>query len=335
MSLKEIAIMTKLSIATVSHALNNTRSVSSKNKEIILEAAKKIGYKPNMAAKALKTNKSKTIALIIPRVAPGRSTNYFYMDIIAGANACIDEKRYSLIIGTYPELHKDHSPISIRILENKWVDGVLVVPNSMERSNIKEIENINVPIVLIDRKLKESSFDFVVSNNESGAYKAIDLMYKKGRRKIALVATMLRTSASYERYIGYKKYLYDFGMEEDKNLIILNEDQSIESGMRSAEQIVKLGADGVLVIDNILSMGIFRYFKKHGICMPSDISLIGYDNYDWMEDLNPSLTAVAQKPYEMGYKAANILIDRLNNANSSNEQISIILDSEVVCRQSH
>jgi len=335
MSLKEIAKMTNLSTATVSYALNGTRSVSAKNKQLIFEAAKKIGYRPNMAAKTLKTNKSKTIALIIPRVAPGRPTNYFYMDIIAGVNAFIDQNKYSLIIGTYSELSGQSAPISASILENKWVDGVLLVPNSMDRECIKQIENINVPLVLIDRRIKDSNIDFVVSDNENGTYKALELMYKKGRRRIAFVSTMLRTSASYDRYIGYQKFLQDSKLELDKNLIFLNVEQSIACGMKSAERAVAAGADGIFAIDTMLTMGVFRYFKQNNICIPEDISLIGYDNYNWMEDLSPALTVVAQKPYEMGYKAATILIDWLRGSTSPHKSTSYILDTELICRESH
>jgi LacI family transcriptional regulator len=335
MGLRQIAEMTNLSVATVSHALNGTRSVSKKNKQLVIEAAEKIGYRPNMAAKTLKTNKSRTIAQIIPRVAPGRTTNYFYLDIIAGANAFIEQNNYSSIIGTYSELPNEYdSPISANILKNKWVDGVLLVPNRMDRECIKQVEDTNVPLVLVDRKINDSNIDFVISDNENGTYKALELMFNKGRKRIAFVSTMLHTSASYDRYIGYRKFLNDFGLELDNNLIILNKEQSIECGMESARHAIEFGADAVFVTDTILTMGTFRYFKKNGILIPDEISLIGYDNYDWMEDLDPSLTVVAQKPYEMGYKAANILIDWLKNPDS-HESKAYKLDTELICRKSH
>lgn len=334
MSLKWISEMTGLSIATVSHALNGTRAVSPENKAKVLEAAKKIDYRPNMAAKTLKTNKSDTIALVIPRVEPGKPTNYFYMDVIAGVHACLNENKYSLIICAYQETKKDGSVLSLGILEKHWVDGVLLVPNSMERQSIAEIEKTNVPIVLIDREINDSMYDFVVSDNEKGAFEAVKLMHEKGKRRIAFVGSMLRTSASYKRYLGYKKCLVEFGFPENRDLIILNEQQSIENGMKSAEHLMNANADGVLVSDNILTIGVFRYFKKHGICMPEEISLIGYDDYEWMEDVEPSITTVSQKPYEMGYRAAGILISRLQNRGPQ-ERICSMLETKLMQRKSH
>ena len=313
MSLIEISRMTKLSIATVSHALNGTRAVSAESKSKVLKAAKKIGYRPNMAARILKTNKSKTIGLAIPRVERDKATNYFYMDIVAGVHARLEEEGYSLIIGTYRESSGDGALFSLDILERQWADGLLVVPRSMEERSIQEIVKSGVPFVLIDREIKSSSYGSVVSDNKKGSFEAVKLMCEKGKRKIAFVGSMLRTSASYARFVGYKKCLFEFGLPENKDTIVLNEQQSIENGMKSAARLLEAGVDGIFVSDNILTIGVFRYLKKAKVRIPGDVSLVGYDDYEWMDDVDPAITTVRQKPYEMGYRAAGMLLDRLHD----------------------
>ncbi|GEM_PF-537235 len=339
MSIREIAKITGLSTATVSHALNGTKNVSIKNKQKILEAAKSIGYRPNIAAKVLKTNRSKTIALVIPRVEPMKTTNYFYMDIIAGVDARFINDGYFLIIGTYQEAleEKSRSLFSLEILKNRWVDGLLLVPNSMDRSSIMEIKNTSIPLVLIDRRIKDANYDFVVSDNENGAYNAVQLMCQKNRKKIAFVGSMLRTSASYERYLGYARCLNEYGLNIDKNLIIYNEQQSIENGMNSAAHLLSAGIDGIFVSDNILLMGVYRHLKQRGIQIGKDISLVGYDDYEWMQDVDPPITTVKQNPFKMGYIAANVLIERLHNemVSKSEKRQNLFLNTELILRRSH
>ncbi len=326
--------MTNLSIATVSHALNGTRAVSKESKKKVLKAAREIGYRPNLAARTLKTKKSKTIGLAIPRVERGKATNYFYMDIVAGVHARLNEGHYSLIIGTYQESNRDDALFSLDILEKRWADGLLVVPNSREEKSIRQIVKSGVPFVLIDREVKGASSAYVVSANEKGAYEAVRLMFEGGKRKIAFVGSMLRTSASYDRFLGYKRCVAEFDGAVGKDAVILNEQQSIESGMTSAARLVAAGFDGIFVSDNILTIGVFRYLKQNKVRIPGDVSLIGYDDYDWMNDVEPAITTVRQKPYEMGYRAAGMLLERLENPDSRKRQ-RLVLDTELVLRNSH
>jgi LacI family transcriptional regulator len=313
MSIRKIAEMTGLSTATVSHAINGTRAVSSESKKRVLEAAAEIGYRPNMAAKFLRNKKSKTVVLIMPGVRPGMPTNYFYMDVMAGVHARLDEEGYSLIITTYDEPLKENRSFSFGILEKQWCEGLLVVPNTAELGCIEQVLSSGLPYVLIDRKIGGFDCDYVISDNEKGSYEAVKLMYEGGKRKIAFVGSQLLTSASHDRYLGYKRCMTEFGLPDDRALVLLNSQLSIENGMRSGALLAKEGADGVFVSDN---------------------SLIGYDDYEWMNDVEPAITRVKQKPYEMGYKAAALLLERLNDR-IHDERRSHTLDTVLVQRGSH
>ena len=334
MSIRKIAEMTNLSTATVSHVINGTRAVSQKSKTKVLAAAEKIGYRPNMAAKFLRTNKSKTVVFIMPGVNLGMPTNYFYMDVLAGIQARLEEDEYSLIITAYEEHLKDGHSFSFRILEKQWYDGLLVVPSSVDFACIGQIQGCGLPFVLIDRKIEGSTCDYVTSNNEEGSYQAVKLMYESGKRKIAFVGSQLRTSASHDRFLGYKRCLAEFGLPDDGALVVLNDHLSIENGMKSGALLDSKGIDGVFVSDNILTIGVFRHFKGMGQRIPEDISLIGYDDYEWMNDVEPAITVVKQKPYEMGYEAAAMLLERLSNPDLKERRFRI-LDTVLVQRESH
>jgi LacI family transcriptional regulator len=334
MSLRKIAEMTGLSTATVSHAINGTRAVSLESRKRVLEAAAAIGYRPNMAAKFLRNKKSKTVVLIMPGVRPGMHSNYFYMDVMAGVHARLDEDEYSLVITTYEEPLKENRPFSFGILEKQWCDGLLVVPNTAEPGCIEQILGSGLPYVLIDRRIGGFDCDYVISDNEKGSYEAVKLMYEKGRRKIAFVGSQLRTSASHDRYLGYRRCLSEFGLPDDRALVLLNGRLSIEDGMRSGALLAEEGADGVFVSDNILTIGVFRYLKGAGRRIPGDISLIGYDDYEWMNDVEPAITSVRQRPYDMGDTAAAALLERLNDRGPDGRRAHT-LDTVLVLRGSH
>jgi len=333
-SIRKIAEMTGLSTATVSHAINGTRAVSSESKKKVLDAAAEIGYRPNLAAKFLRNKKSKTIAMIMPGVRPGMPSNYFYMDIMAGAHARLDEDEYSLIITTYEEPLREGQSLSVGILGKQWCDGLLVVPNRSDPSCLKQILDSGLPYVLVDRRIDDFSCDYVISNNEKGSYEAVKLLYERGKRKIAFVGSRLRASASRDRYMGYKRCIAEFGLPDDRSLVLLNDYLSIEDGMKSAALFLKEGADGVFVLDNILTIGVFRYLKNLSIPIPERIGLIGYDDYEWMNDVEPPITRVKQQPYEMGYKAATLLLERLSGRDSGDKKC-LLLDTVLVQRGSH
>jgi Transcriptional regulators len=334
MSIRKIAEMTGLSTATVSHAINGTRAVSSESKKKVLEAAAAIGYRPNIAAKFLRNKKSKTVAMIMPGVRPGLPSNYFYMDILAGAQARMEEDEYSLIITTYEEPLRDDQSLSCGILEKQWCEGLLVVPNRTTRACLDHVVESGLPYVLVDRKIDDFACDYVISNNEQGSYEAVKLMYERGRRRIAFVGSKLRASASRDRYLGYKRCLAERGLPYDGDLVFLNDQLSIESGVRSGARLREAGADGVFVLDNILTIGVLRHLKEAGRRVPEDISLVGYDDYEWMSDVEPPITCVKQRPYEMGYQAASLLLERLCGRGGEGPR-SIALDTILIERGSH
>ena len=178
MGLKEIARMTGLSITTVSHALNGTRAVSQKSMALIRDAVAKTGYRPNGAAQALKTQRTNMIALIIPSTEPNNSTNCFFFDVLGGVKQTLQEQGYDLIVSTYSENDPHFLLGGIPVLQKNWIDGVLFVPGSRRR--VECLTGVDVPVVLIDRRLDGVSLPFVGSDNEQAAVRAIELLAQTG-----------------------------------------------------------------------------------------------------------------------------------------------------------
>lgn len=332
MSLKKIAQITGLSTATISHVLNGTRQVSQESREKVLEAANEIGYRPNLAARMLRTQKSNTIALVIPGVEPKQSTNYFFMDVITGVRNKLMEVDYDLIVSTYGEPKGEKDLRALQVFKKQWVDGILIVPDRKNSEHIQQINNLDIPYVLIDRRIEGDRFSSVDSNNEKGAFEAVKLLVDSGKRRIGFVGGRMLTSSGYGRFLGYKKAISDIGLEFDENILVSNDSFSIEKGVQSAQKLMEHGADGIFAADNLLTMGVLKYLMQNKIKVPDEVGIVGYDDYDWMEMTNPPLTTVKQQAYQMGYTAAEILIRKLNGF-EGNEKI--VLDTKLVIRESH
>ncbi len=331
MSLKKIAEMTGLSIATVSHALNGTRAVSEDSREKVLNAAKVVGYRPNMAARMLRTQKSNTIAIIIPSDINNTNANYFYMDVIMGVRKKMFETQYELIVSTYdPHGGVQQSLPSARVLRQHWVDGVIVVPSSHSQRQIRSIREMGLPYVLLDRRSDDES-SCVTSNNKKGVADAVRLFVRCGKRRIGFIGGT-GSATGQQRHAGYLEALGELGLPADDALICLSPSYSLAVGEEQARKLVANGVDAILAADNVMMMGALRALKSSGVRIPEDIGLIGFDDFDWMGMVSPPLTTVRQQAYQMGYIAAEVLMRKLGGM-ETNEVI--VLDTALVVRESH
>lgn len=333
MSIKTIAQMTGLSITTVSHALNGTRTVSQHSKQLVEEAVKKIGYKPNLAAQMLKTNRSHIIALIIPSTEPNNSTNCFFFDVLNGAREQLHASGYDLMVATYSEQEGEKHLANLQVLEKRLVDGVLLVPFDRDAASLTEIRSLGIPIVLVDRRVENCSLPSVYSDNLEGARKVVHLLAQSGRKRIAFLCGNCEFSTSYDRHLGYLQGMRETGLPIDEHLIFINQPYQLDTGRDIAPMLLQNGIDAVFSANNVLLMGILQYFSEHGISVPHDVSVVGFDDYDWMNITPSPVTATFQNPYRMGCEAARLMLETLEGKDTHNRRIT--LPCELVLRESH
>lgn len=334
MSLKKIASMTGLSISTISHAINGTRAVSAESREAVLAAAKEIGYRPNVAARMLRTQRSNAIALIIPNGETNPNASYFYMDVIMGVRRKMVEVGCELIVSTY-DMHGrgDKGIGALQVLRNQWIDGVILVPSAESDKQISVLtDELDLPFVLLDRRASKYEYSCVDSDNEGGAQDAVHLLASCGRRRIGYIGGGLGTSTGRQRLSGYKRALEEIGHTVDDSLIQLHGTFSIEQGMQAAEKLVENGADAIFAADNTMMMGAIRYLNERAITIPDQVAVIGFDDFDWMEITNPPITTIRQQATQMGYIAAEMLLRKLNGMDSNEK---IVLSTRLVMRRSH
>src|SRR5574338_17017 len=254
MTIKRIAEMTGLSTATVSHVLNGKRKVSEVSREKVLLAAREIDYRPNLAAQMLRKQKSNTIALVIPTDELNRNANFFYMDVLLGIRKKLAETDYFVIITNYDaSAESERSLRAVQLLKKQWVDGIILVPSSRSPNQLSVLREMGVPFVLLDRRVDGSNYSCVDSDNEGGAYEAVSLLARSGKKKIGFIGGGLRVTSGSKRLSGYKKAIRDCGFDYIDDYVLLADHLSIENGRLNARDLLKRGVDGIFVSDNVLT----------------------------------------------------------------------------------
>lgn len=333
MTIKKIAEMTGLSIATVSHVLNGKRKVSDGSREKVLLAARQIGYRPNMAAQMLRTQKSNTIALVIPTDESNRNANFFYMDLLLGIRKKLTETDYYVIVSNYgPSGESERSLRAVRVLQKQWVDGIILVPSSRNPNQLSVLKEMEIPFVLVDRRVDGSDFSCVDSDNETGAFEAVSLLARSGKKKIGLIGGALVNTTGANRYNGYKKAIASLGFDYEDEFIYLANQFSVENGRLAARELLQRGVDALFVSDNVLTMGALSELNRQGIKIPDQLGIIGFDDFDWMDMITPPLTTVKQQAYQMGYVAAEMMLRKLGGMDVNEK---VMLDTCIILRKSH
>ena len=305
-TIKDVAKYAGLSIATVSKYLNGG-NVLEENRKKIEEAIRVLNFRVNELARGLKTNCTMTVGVLIPSLE-----NIFFTSIISKIENILLQHGYSTIVCNYRESSKLEK-IKLEFLVNKMVDGIIMVPHGEEVSHIQELRNKNIPVLLIDRMLKDVECDVVMSDNLNAAYNAVEQLIVRGHRRIGIIGGPEKVYTTQERIKGYIRVHEDYALDIDEDLIKYG-GYDIESGYRILEEFMEMAnpPTGIFVTNYEMTLGAIMAINKNNIKMPDQISLIGFDNIQLAKVVKPSLSIVVQPMDEIGETAAAILLSRLN-----------------------
>jgi LacI family transcriptional regulator len=326
-TIKDVAKYTGLSIATVSKYLNGKR-VLEKNKILIDEAIEALGFQVNEMARGLKTNRSMTVGILIPNLE-----NIFFTSIISHVENILIQHRYSTIICDYredPKLAEE----KINFLVNKMVDGIIMVPKSANIESINQVINKGIPVIFIDRLLKGVKCDVVLSDNLNASYDAVEQLIIRGHRRIGIICGPKDIYTSQERLKGYLRVHEDYALGIEKDLILYG-NYDIESGYQLLIHLAEMKnpPTAVFVTNYEMTLGAIMAINERNIKVPDQLSIIGFDNINMAKIVKPPLSIVVQPMKEIGEKAAEVLLSRLQGEN--NGEYSIYrLKTEVLIKES-
>ncbi|MEP7268115.1 MAG: LacI family DNA-binding transcriptional regulator [Saprospiraceae bacterium] len=327
----DLARELNVSIATVSRALKNDPVVNKKTKKKIIELAEKKGYRTNYFAKGLRTQKTNTLGVIIPRL-----NSYFMSTVIAGMESIANKAGYNLIISQSTEVWGKEIESANTMFMNR-VDGLLVsLANDSE--NLKHFDPFlskKTPVIFFDRTEEQSIFTNIVLDNEQAAIDATQHLIEQGCKTIVHLSVNAPRSVYKARLSGYKKALRQNKIEFDDKLVIKG-NLSIEFGQEAGQIIysMKKRPDGVFAANDSSAVGCMMYLKQKGIAVPQDIAIVGFNNDLISKVIEPNLTTINYPGYEMGELAASQMISHLNGSFSLQKTKTILLHHELIIRKS-
>lgn len=305
-TIKDISKATELGYATISAYLNGVK-VRPKNRNLIEKAIKDLNYVRNEYARGLKTHRSMTIGVLIPELS-----NLFSTSIISIMEDILREKGYGIIVcdcKSDQEIEKK----SLQFLMSKMVDGLIVIPVSIDGKVFQEVLDRKLPIITIDRLTDNNDIPYIIINNREVSRKAIDYLIECGHRNIALITGNMNVYTARERRLGYEESLDNNGIF---NLnYIYDGNLSIEGGYLAMKEIVSNHREvtALFVTNYEMSIGAIIAINELGKKIPEDYSFIGFDNMQLSKVFNPKLATINQPIDEIGRKSAETLLNMIDN----------------------
>ncbi|MBE9469307.1 MAG: LacI family DNA-binding transcriptional regulator [Bacteroidetes bacterium] len=329
-TIKDIAKELNISPSTVSRALTDHPNISAKTKLAVNKLAKKLHYKPNAVALSLRNTKTNTIGLVIPGII-----HHFFSSVISGIEYYANDKHFNVMICQSNESYEKEIT-GVQTLIDSRVDG-LIVSMSKETNkfeHFKSIAEYGLPLVFFDRVCEKIETDRVIVDDMKGAFEAVEYLISTGCKRIAHLCGPEGLLISQNRLKGYLQALKQHNIPQDNNLII-NCD-TYEKALECTNSLLSLKnpPDGIFAVNDLTAVGAMKVIKNNGLKIPEDISIIGFTNDVVASFVDPSLTSVNQKGYEMGKTAAELLINRINNNEENYSAITKIIKTNLVIRDS-
>lgn len=327
----DIAAALNISAATVSRGLKNHPAIKQATKDKIFAEAERLGYRFNTFARNLRTRRTYTIGVIVPRL-----NSMFMSDALAGMEKISNEAGYELIISQSLETVEKEMKNAITMFNNR-VDGLLVslAYTTTGIDHFKRFMDKNIPLIFFDRVFEHPNCPNIIINNYKAAYELTMHLIQQGARHILHVAGNLHRNVYSQRFKGYKDALSDQGISFREDWLIIN-NLSADDGIQTAEYIHSLPEKphAVFVANDTCAVACMQELKRNGIRIPEDILVAGFNNDPIATVVEPNLTTVNYRGHEMGQVAAKTLINLLDNNGERDTAATLVLRHELIIRES-
>ena len=325
----DIAKMLEISPSTVSRALNNHPDVKIKTKERIRKIAKKLQYSPNTIAQSLKNNRTTTIGVIIPEIK-----HDFFSSAISGIEEIAYHSGYTIIVCQSNESY-EREVLNTSMLMRNRVAGVIVSISQNTRSceHFKNLLKRKIPLVFFDRVCDDIEASKVVIDDYKSAFDAVAFLVNRGYKKIAHFAGPQGVGVYEKRLKGYADAIRENNIPFINGLL-LHVGLHIGDGYEAMDSLFKskLIPDAIFTVNDPVALGACKRIKEAGLKIPNDIAVLGFSNNIITSIVDPSLTTVDQFPFEMGRKAAELLIQTIEN--NLTKPKTIIMNTKLIVRES-
>ncbi|MFD1775881.1 LacI family DNA-binding transcriptional regulator [Paenibacillus rhizophilus] len=316
-TIKDVARKADVSIATVSRVLNNLPGYSDKTKQKVYQAIEEIGYQPNAIARGLINKRTHTIGVMFPSVSSA-----FSSDILQGIEEFAHDHNYSVVVCNTDSDGK-RTMKYLQVLREKQIDGLIFSSEVLKKEYYAVLERMQIPVVLISSESRFSKVPYVKVDDYQAAFDAVEYLILKGHRKIAMISgTKNDTIAGIPRVEGYKKALEEHGIPFKPSYLAYG-DFGFLSGCNAMEALLKTASDctAVFAASDEMAIAALTVAAKHGLKIPGDLSIMGYDDLRLAQMVVPPLTTISQPLYGMGKIACEKLICMIDTHENVNSRI--------------
>lgn len=327
-TIKDVAREAGVSLGTASQALRGRPSVREETRRRVTAVAARLRYQPSAVARGLVTRRTNTIGLLISDL-----TNSFFIRAVRSIEAAAQAHGYTVIL-----CHSDEEPSKeaahLRVLMERRVDGIILATTAATREAFREVRRQGIPLVFFDRPVPGVAASSVMVDGREGGRLAAEHLLGLGHRRIAIIHGPLLRAHGARRLQGYREALQRAGIPEDPGLVREGTFKP-DSGYALAHSLLDRapGPTALFCTNNLLTLGALRAVQERGVCIPRDLSLLGYDDMEWWGLTHPPLTVVAQPVHDVGQEAVRLLLRHMERGGRGRAQ-HVVLKPELVVRDS-
>ncbi|MFV0593019.1 MAG: LacI family DNA-binding transcriptional regulator [Draconibacterium sp.] len=330
-TIHDIAKALNISASTVSRALNNNPLISQATRNKIKKAATEMGYRPNILAANFRTQRTNTIGVIVPLI-----NRHFFSSVISGIEEIAYEQGFAVTISQSNDNFEKESKIAHALFANR-VDGLIlsIGMGTKTHDHIKLFSDRHIPLIFFDRIVDEIDAHKIVVDDMAGGYLATKHLIKQGRKRIAMIGGPLNLKIYRNRQAGYFKALKEAGLQASDSLIVYNS-LTRKDGTNAIKKLVdtNLHPDAIFCANDTTALSSIIYLREKGLRVPEDIAIVGFSNEPFSEVVTPSISTIQQPGFEMGRKAAELLIRQINQKESTTAFETITMPTKLIIRNS-
>jgi len=334
-TIRDVAQKANVHPSTVSRVLSGYSGISEGTRDHVLATAKKLGFRPNVIARSLTTQRTNTIGIVIPHIYEGFFNDNFFSQVMRGMIKASYEHDFRLILGGC-ENYQDEIEQIKQIMGSSQADGIVVMSSRLDVDTVGELKDQNTPFVLIGHPPSESCQDisWVDANNQQATEQAIEYLLKLGHQRIAYVGGDPENMTTQEREIAYLETMRNFGINPNPKWIDYGYFDE-PGGYIAVNRMKNLGPEtptAYYAANDLMAAGIMRALHELNIRVPEAVSVIGTNNAPSAAHTRPPLSTVHVPYAEMAGKAVEMLIEEIGNGNLSKKNQTI--DCSLVIRSS-
>ncbi len=337
-TIKDVAKLANVAPSTVSRVIANNPRISEKTKIRVRKAMTELGYHPNIIARSLANQSTKTIGIVMTSFTEKVLQNPFFPEVIRGISRGAHEKKYSIHMAT-GQLETEIFEGVIQMVQGRLVDGIVLLYSRLDDPVQQYLQENNFPFVVVGKPYKyEQKITYVDNDNYTASKDATELLIEKGHKHIGFVGGSRDLVVTADRFRGYQDALNDAGIPYNEDYVVYEEflpeygkediDLSIIKKVFSLSQ----PPTAFVILDDVMAFGVLNMFDQIGRVVPDDVSIVSFNNVLLSEISRPPLTSVDIDIYRLGYEAGKNLIQQVENPNEPAKRI--IIPHKIIERQS-